>query len=540
MLILASAQFVMVLDSSVMNVAISQIVEDLNTTIQGVQSAITLYTLVMAAFMLLGAKLGDILGRNRAFAIGLAIYGVGSLTTALSPSLAVLLVGWSGVEGLGAVLVIPAIAALTAATYEGQARAIAYALLGGIAAVAVAAGPLIGGWVTTEFTWRYVFAGETVVVIAILLLRGQIARAPAAEHRPRLDVVGVALSSSGLGLMVFAILRSSVWGFVQPRTPPTINGTEITPLGFSPVPFMVLGGLALLWAFAAWEQRCARVGRDQLLDMTLLRSVQLRAGLATLLGQQLVLMGTFFVIPVYLQVVLGLDAFETGKRLLPLSVAMLVFALLGPRIAGRLSPRTVAQLGLVAVSLGAIVLLATLDVKLNDPGFKVALALVGAGAGLLASQLGNVIMSSVAPTKTSEGGGLQGTAQNLGSSLGTAIIGAVLLASLATGFSERIADNPAVPAAARETIAAQAAQGIDIVPVATAEKAAADAGLTEDQAQAVAADYGDAQLDALRLALGAVALAALLSLWFTRGLPTRPLGEGEVSVADGAAVAAVS
>ena len=540
MLILASAQFVMVLDSSVMNVAISQIVEDLNTTIQGVQSAITLYTLVMAAFMLLGAKLGDILGRNRAFAIGLAIYGVGSLTTALSPSLAVLLVGWSGVEGLGAVLVIPAIAALTAATYEGQARAVAYALLGGIAAVAVAAGPLIGGWVTTEFSGRDVFAGETVVVILILLLRGHIAQAPAAARRPRLDVVGVALSSSGLGLMVFAILRSSVWGFVQPRTPPTINGTEITPLGFSPVPFMVLGGLALLWAFAAWEQRCSRVGRDQLLDMTLLRSVQLRAGLATLLGQQLVLMGTFFVIPVYLQVVVGLDAFETGKRLLPLSVAMLVFALLGPRMAARRSPRTVAQLGLVAVSLGATVMLATLDVKLNDPGFKVALALVGAGAGLLASQLGNVIMSSVAPAKTSEGGGLQGTAQNLGSSLGTAIIGAVLLASLATGFSERIADNPAVPAAARETIAAQAAQGIDIVPVATAEKAAVDAGLTEDQAHAVAADYGDAQLEALRLALGAVALAALLSLWFTRGLPTRPLGEGEVPVADRAAVAAVS
>jgi MFS family permease len=540
MLILASAQFVMVLDSSVMNVAISQIVKDLHTSIQGVQTAITLYTLVMAAFMLLGAKLGDILGRNRAFAIGLAIYGVGSLTTALSPNLAVLLVGWSGVEGFGAVLVIPAIAALTAATYEGQARALAYALLGGIAAIAVAAGPLIGGWVTTQFSWRYVFAGETVVVILILLLRGQIARAPAAERRPRLDVVGVLLSSSGLGLMVFAILRSSVWGFVKPRTPPTINGTEITPLSFSPVPFMVLGGLALLAAFSAWEQRCARVGRDQLLDTTLLRSAQLRAGLSTMLGQQLVLMGTFFVIPVYLQVVLGLDAFETGKRLLPLSVAMLVFALLGPRIAARRSPRIVAQVGLVAVSLGAIVLLATLDVKLNDTGFKVALGLIGAGAGLLASQLGNVIMSSVPPTKTSEGGGLQGTAQNLGSSLGTAIIGAVLLASLATGFSERIADNPTVPAAARETIVAQAAKGIDIVPVAAAEKAAVDGGLTQDQARAVAADYGDAQLDALRLALGAVALAALLSLCFTRRLPTRSLAEGEPAVPEPAAVAAVS
>jgi MFS family permease len=537
MLILASAQFIMVLDSSVMNVAISQIVDDLDTTIQGVQTAITLYTLVMAAFMLLGAKLGDILGRNRAFAIGLAIYGVGSLATALSPNLAVLLVGWSGIEGIGAVFVIPAIAALTAASYQGRDRAVAYALLGGIAAIAVAAGPLIGGWVTTEFTWRYVFAGETVVVVLILLLRGQIARAPTSDRRPQLDGVGVALSSIGLGLIVFAILRSSVWGFVQPRTPPTIDGTEVTPLGFSPVPFLVLCGLGLLAAFTVWERRRARLGRDQLLDPALLRITQLRAGLSSLLGQQLVLMGTFFVIPVYLQVVLGLDAFETGKRLLPLSVAMLVFALVGPRMAARRSPRTVAQLGLVAVSIGAIVMLATLDVTLNDTGFRVALALIGAGAGLLASQLGNVIMSSVPAAKTSEGGGLQGTAQNLGSSLGTAVIGAVLLASLATGFSERITANPEVPPAARETIVANTEEGIDIVPVDAVEEAAVKGGLTDDQARAVAADYGDAQLEALRLALGAVALAALLSLWFTRHLPTQSLAEGETSATASPAVA---
>ncbi|HWI23149.1 MAG TPA: MFS transporter [Baekduia sp.] len=526
-LILASAQFVMVLDSSVMNVAISQIVDDLDTSIQGVQTAITLYTLVMAALMLLGAKLGDILGRNRALAIGLVIYGVGSLTTALSPNLTVLLIGWSGIEGFGAVLVVPAIAALTAANYEGRDRALAYAMLGGIAAIAVAAGPLIGGWVTTEFTWRYVFAGETVVVILILLLRGQIAPAPAAERPPKLDVVGVVLSSGGLGLIVFAILRSSVWGFVQPRTPPTIGGTEITPLGFSPVPFMVLAGLALLGAFVLWQQRRARLGKDELLDTALLRIGQLRAGLSTLVGQQLVLMGTFFVIPVYLQVVLGLDAFETGKRLLPLSVAMLVCALLGPRIAARSSPRTVSQLGLVAVSIGASVMLATLDVALHDTGFKVALALIGAGAGLLASQLGNVIMSAVVPTKTSEAGGLQGTAQNLGSSLGTAIVGAVLLGSLATGFSERIADNPKIPAATREAIVASAEQGIDIVPVSSLEQTAVSAGLSQEQAGAVAADYGDAQLEALRLSLGAIALTALLSLWLTRRLPTLSLAEGE-------------
>ena len=538
LLLLASAQFVMVLDTSVMNVAISQIVEDLDTTIQGVQTAITLYTLVMAAFMLLGAKLGDILGRNRTFAIGLVVYGLGSLTTALSPNLGVLLIGWSGVEGLGAVLVIPAIAALTAAGYEGRERALAYALLGGVAAIAVAAGPLIGGWVTTEYSWRYVFAAETVVMVIILLFLKQIPRAVSTARRPQLDIIGVALSASGLGLMVFAILRSSVWGFVKPRTPPTIDGTEITPLGFSPVPFLVLGGLALLGAFVLWQQRRARLGRDQLLDTTLLRVPQLRAGLSTLLGQQLVLMGTFFVIPVYLQVVLGLDAFETGKRLLPLSLSMLVFALLGPRMAARRSPRTVAQIGLVAVSIGAMVMLGTLDVTLNDPGFKVALAVIGAGAGLLASQLGNVIMSSVAPEKSSEGGGLQGTAQNLGSSLGTAIIGAVLLASLATGFGQRIADNPDLPADVRETIAAKAEAGIDIVPVDDVEQAALDGGLTQEQADAVAGDYGDAQLEALRLALGAVALAALLSLWFTRALPVRSLAESEGGAAEPAVAAA--
>ena len=540
MLILASAQFVMVLDSSVMNVAISQIVKDLDTTIQGVQTAITLYTLVMAAFMLLGAKLGDIMGRNRAFAIGLTIYGIGSLTTALSPNLAVLLVGWSGVEGFGAVLVVPAIAALTAATYEGKDRALAYALLGGIAAVAVAAGPLIGGWVTTEFSWRYVFAAETVVVIVILFLRGRIAQAPSVERRPQLDIVGVALSSCGLGLAVFAILRSSVWGFVRPRAALTIGGTEITPLGFSVVPFMVLAGLALLWAFVMWEQRRTRLGRDALLDTALLGISQLRAGLSTLVGQQLVLMGAFFVIPVYLQVVLGLDAFETGKRLLPLSVAMLVFALLGPRIAARRSPRTVAQVGLVAVSIGALVMLGTLDVKLNETGFKVALALVGAGAGLLASQLGNIIMSAVGPTQTSEAGGLQGTAQNLGSSLGTAIIGAVLLGSLATGFSQRIADNPAVPAAARASIVANAEQGIDIVPVAAVESAGVEGGLAPEEARAVADDYGAAQLDALRLSLGAIALGgavvALAHAAAADGVARRGGGSRRRAAAGGAGV----
>ncbi len=535
-IILASGQFVMTLDTSVMNVSISQITADLNTSIQGVQAAITLYALVMAALMLTGAKLGDIYGRNRLFAIGLAVYGIGSLTTALSPSLPILLVGWSGIEGLGAIMVIPGIAALTAANYEGKDRALAYALIGGITAVAVAVGPLIGGWVTTNASWRYVFAGETVVVIVIILLRGQIAQAPKLERPPKLDYVGSVLSVAGLGLAVFGILMGSKWGFVRPLAAPTINGTEITPLGFSVVPFMVLAGLGVLAGFVHWEERRHRLGLDRLLDTGLLKITQLRAGLTTLMGQQLVLMGLFFVVPVYLQVVIGLDAFETGKRLLPLSLAMLVAALTGPKVAGRRSPRTVAQAGLVLISAGAVVMLATLDVKLNDTGFKIAMVLVGAGGGLLASQLGNVIMSSTDPAKASETGGLQGTALNLGASLGTALIGAILILNLINGFNDNIADNPQVPAQARETIAANTEEGIDIVPVAQVQQQVLSKGLSQSQAEAVAADYGDAQLDALRISVGAVAALALLSLWFTRNLPSS--GIAPVAEPEGAATRA--
>jgi EmrB/QacA subfamily drug resistance transporter len=522
-IILASAQFVMVLDSSVMNVSISQIVADLDTTIQGVQLAITAYTLVMAAFMLVGAKLGDIWGRDRAFAIGLAVYGLGSFTTSLSPNLTVLLIGWSLVEGLGAALVIPAIAALIAANYEGKERALAYGIIGGVAGAAIATGPLIGGWVTTTFSWRYVFAAETVIVSAILLVRRRMKTAPRVEHPPRLDVVGVVLSAVGLGLAVYGILKSSEWGLIEPRGALTIGGTEITPFGFSIVPFFILAGGVCLAAFASWETRREREGRDTLLDRSLLRIPTLRAGLTTLLMQQLILLGTFFVLPVYLQVVLGLDAFETGKRLFPMSVTMFAAALAGPRFAARLSPRRVSQIGLAALGVGAVLLLGTIDVQLNETGFAVALSLFGVGAGLLLSQLGNVIMSSVEPSKTNEAGGLQGTFQNLGASLGTALIGSVLIAALTTGFTERVEQNPALSQAVKDQVSQAAEAGIPVVPVDDVEEAARKAGASEAEASAIADHYGDAELQALKRSIGAVAIFALISFWFTRGLPAQTL-----------------
>jgi EmrB/QacA subfamily drug resistance transporter len=519
--IFASAQFVMVLDSSVMNVSISQIVKDLDTTIQGVQLAITAYTLVMAALMLAGAKLGDILGRSRTFALGLAIYGLGSLTTALSPNLTVLLIGWSLIEGLGAALVVPAIVSLIAATYSGRQRATAFGIVGGVAGAAIAAGPLIGGWFTTELSWRYVFAGETLIVMAILLLRRRLQAAPAVEHPPKLDVVGVALSSLGLGFAVFGILKSSEWGLIEPRGALTIGGEEITPFGFSAVPFLILAGLGFIAAFVMWEERRERKGLDTLLDRSLLKIKQLRAGLSTLAMQQLILLGTFFVLPVYLQVVLGLDAFESGKRLFPMSVSMFIAAMLGPRLAAGFAPKRVAQVGLLALVAASVFLLGTIDVELRETGFALALTLFGIGAGLLLSQLGNVIMSSVEAAKINEAGGLQGTAQNLGASLGTALIGAVLIAALTNGFVLKVEDNPAITPPVRERVTQIAQKGIPVVPVDDIEQAALDEGVPSNEAKAIADDYGDAQLQGLKRALLAVAIFALLSLWFTRGLPGR-------------------
>jgi MFS family permease len=519
--VLASAQFVMVLDSSVMNVSISQIVADLDTTIQGVQLAITAYTLVMAALMLAGAKLGDILGRDRTFALGLAVYGLGSLTTALSPSLSVLLIGWSLVEGIGAALVMPAIVSLVAATYDGPRRALAFGIIGGIAGAAIAAGPLIGGWVTTELSWRYVFAAETVVVVAILAVRRRLPPSPGVEPRPRLDVAGVAMSALGLGLIVYGILQSSQWGLIEPRGALTIGGEEITPFGFSAVPFFILAGLGCLAAFATWEERRERAGRDTLLDRSLLRIGRLRAGLTTLMMQQLILLGTFFVLPVYLQVVLGLDAFETGKRLFPMSVAMFVAAMAGPRLAAGIAPKRVAQAGLLALAAASVIMLGTIDVELDGTEFALALTLFGIGAGLLLSQLGNVIMSSVGPAKINEAGGLQGTAQNLGASLGTALIGAVLIAALTSGFVARVEEDPTVPPSVRDRLEQAVEKGIPVAPVDDVEQALRDEGVPSDQASAIAGDYGDAQIHGLRRAIGAVAVFALLSLWATRGLPGR-------------------
>jgi hypothetical protein len=227
---------------------------------------------------------------------------------------------------------------------------------------------------------------------------------------------------------------------------------------------------------------------------------------------------------VFLQVVLGLNAFDTGKRLFPMSVTMFLAALAGPRLAAGLAPKRVAQIGLVALAAASIILVSTIDVELNDAGFAIALAIFGIGAGLLLSQLGNVIMSSVDEAQSNVAGGLQGTAQNLGASLGTALIGAVLIAAMGNAFVASIDDNKAVSDKVATQVTAAAQKGLPVASVADVQDALEHAGVPADQADAVADEYGDAQLHGLKRAIGAVAIFALLALWFTRQLPSRPGG----------------
>ena len=510
---LGAAQFIMVLDTTVMNVSISQIVEDLNTTVIGLQTAITVYTLVMAAFMLIGGKLGDRWGTKKAYAIGLLVYGLGSLITALSPNLGVLLVGWSIIEGLGAVLVIPAIAALTAITYSGRQRAIAYGIIGGVSGASAALGPLIGGWVTANYTWRLVFAAETVVVICLMFFLRNIPATPGRQLK--LDVRGAVLSAAGLGFAVFGILFSSQWGWITPKA-----AAPFTLLGLSPVFWFIILGLLLLGAFSRHEERMIRDGKEPLLDVQLLKIPRLRAGLTTLLSQQLIIMSTFFVLPLYLQSVLGYDSLETGKTILPLSISLFVFALGGSAVTGRYSPKRIVEIGLYGMLFGELLLVGLMDPELNSTGFSIALALVGAGLGLMASQLSNVNMSSVPPERGSEVGGLQGTAQNLGASLGTALIGSLLIAALVSNFTKSILLDPTLAGVSNE-IANAAEANANFVTVEQVETAAESAGLLPDQVAATTAAYANAQIAALRAAFAGISLFSLLALWYVRHIPTK-------------------
>jgi MFS family permease len=514
---LAAAQFVMILDSSVMNVSIATVAKDVGTTVSGIQTAITLYTLVMAALMITGGKMGAILGRKRAFTIGCVIYACGSFTTAISPNLGVLLFGWSFLEGVGAALVLPAIVALVASNFAKADRPRAYGIVTAGGAIAVAVGPLIGGLFTTYWSWRYVFVGEVLIIGVVLLLNRRTADTEK-EEGARLDLVGTALSALGLGLVVYGVLRSGTWGFVQPKP------DAPTWLGLSPVIWLLLGGGAVLLGFLEWEKHRRDTGRAALLDPVILRVRLLRSGLTAFFFQYLLQAGLFFAVPLFLSIALGLSAIDTGLRILPLSITLVIAAVGIPKVFPKASPRLVSQVGFLALFLGLVVFVAALDAGAGPEIVTWPMLLAGFGIGALASQLGAVTVSALPDEQSGEVGGLQNTFSNLGISIGTALAGAVLMSALTASFFTGIASNPAVPNDLTSKAQTELTSGVPFISDADLEQALDDAGVSPKTADAVVDENADARLDGLRASLSVLAVLALVALFLSRSLPTTPVG----------------
>ncbi|WP_127503908.1 MFS transporter [Actinoplanes solisilvae] len=518
LLTLASGQFLMALDSSVMNVSIATVADDLGTTVTGIQTAITLYTLVMASLMITGGKIGQILGRKRAFAVGCVIYGGGSLITAVAPNLAVLLIGWSVLEGAGAALIMPAIVALVASNFSRAGRPRAYGLVAAAGAIAVAVGPLIGGLLTTYASWRWVFAGEVVIVLGITVLARRMADVPA-ERDANLDPFGTVLSAAGLGLVVFGVIRAGAWGFVSPK--PGAPGW----FGLSPVLWLILGGGLVLLGFLHWERRRLTIGAAVLIDPAMLGNKLLRGGLTSFFFQYLLQAGLFFVVPLFLSIALGLSAVGTGLRILPLSIALLVAAVGIPKLFPDVSPRLVVRLGFLSLFVGVVWLAAALDAGVGASVVTWPMLFAGLGVGALASQLGSVTVSAVPDEQSAEVGGLQNTVTFLGASIGTALAGAVLISALTSSFFTGIRDNPAVPPQLSSQAEVKLAGGVPFIPDDQLDEALTDAGVTDAAKAGVIEENQAARLSGLRAALGVLAVIALVALFFAHGIPRRQPGD---------------
>ncbi|MBB3084441.1 MFS transporter [Geodermatophilus sabuli] len=431
-LLLAMAMFVLVVDTSLMNVSISAVVQDLDTTVSGVQSAIALEALVSAAFILIGGKVGDLFGRKRCYVLGLLGYAVGAVAMTLAQSLTAIIVFWAVIGGLGASLLLPAMQSLIHGNFDGAARTKVYALVGAAAAIAAAVGPLLGGVITTFLSWRVGFLLEAVIIAVVLSGIRLVRDVPYTGPR-HVDVVGAVLSVLGMGGIVLSIL---VW---------QEGGESVGAL-------MAIGVVAmgaLIW----WLRRRKRLGRPTLLDPELFTSPYFRLGVSQQLLQQIALGGTMIVLPIYLQMVLEYNALQAGLSIAPLSLSMFGIALLAGQRAGRRRPSTVVRWGFALFTAGLVILLPL--VPRADSGWYllVPLLIAGSGLGLLVSQLNNYTLSPVSDERVSEAAGVNSAAGSFGLSFGLAFAGAIMLAALATTFTTRAENSDVLSADQQQQVA---------------------------------------------------------------------------------------
>jgi EmrB/QacA subfamily drug resistance transporter len=431
-ILLAMAMFVLVVDTSLMNVSISSVVRDLDTTVSGVQSAIALEALVSAAFILISSKVGDLIGRKRAYVLGLLGYAIGALAMVLAQGLLAIIIFWAVLGGIGASLLLPAMQSLVHGNFQGAARTKAYALVGAAAAIAAAVGPLLGGFITTYLSWRVGFLLEDLVIAVVLSGIRLVRDVPYTGPR-RVDAVGAVLSVLGMGGIVLGIL---VW---------QEGGESVAAL-------LVIGAIALV-ALVFWLGRRKRQGKPVLLDPDLFRSKVFRLGVSQQLLQQIALGGLMISLPIYLQMVLEYSAMQAGLSLAPLSLSMFGVALLAGKRAGKRRPSSVIRLGFALLTAGMLVLLPI--VPRADSGWYllVPLVIAGSGLGLLVSQLNNYTLAPISEERVSEAAGVNSAGGSFGLSFGLAFAGAIMLATLSIAFTDMAEASTVLAPAEQQRVA---------------------------------------------------------------------------------------
>jgi EmrB/QacA subfamily drug resistance transporter len=451
LLVLSLALAIIIIDTTLLNVSLETLIRELRTNLQSLQWVISAYSLTLAALTVTGGRMGDLFGRRRMFRLGAFLFAVGSFIASISRSMPVLLLGESIIEGVGAALMMPATASLLVAKYRGHDRAIAFGIWGASAAAASAVGPVLGGYLTTHYSWRWGFR-INVFVVALLLLGSLVIGDEPAAGRKKVDGLGVLLSGVGLLSVVFGIIEASSYGWIRALKPFVVAGTELPLGGLSIVPFAIVFGLLVLTGFAFWERRVESAGGTPIVSLRLFKNGHFVAGAAVIGVMMLGQNGLVFSLPVFLQSVRNLDAFHTGMMLLPLSAMLLLSAPTAAALTKRFDHKRIVQTGLVLSIVALLWMRQAMGVDIPLSALIPGLALYGVGMGMVQSQVNNLTLSAVAVEEAGEASGVSNTFRQVGLTLGAAIIGSILLTTIVTDLQGAVQSSPRIPPAVKPQI----------------------------------------------------------------------------------------